>query len=556
MENQRPFFLIVIVLFAVLLYFAWDQQQRAGIDGVVHETVEEDMELPDRPGEPVEPVEPAAPAFADDERPTEPVAVDEVRDAEIPRVLVRTDLMEVEISARGGEIRRVDLLQHRQDVGDPTPFRLMQDDGEPFFVAQGGLQSREGPAPDHRTVYRIERDAYELREGMEYVEVPFQWNDEGVEFRKVFRFHRDSYLVDVRHEVLNRSDGSWRGYQYIQLRRAPDPPGMSPWYIHTYSGGVIYSPEDRYEKISFSDMAGAALSRDIRDGWAAMIQHYFLGAIIPPRGEPYRYFTRSLPGEHYILGMSSGWGTVAAGDEGVFTNQLFIGPKEQDRLTVVDAEGLRLTVDYGFLTIIANPLFWLLDKIHDFVGNWGWSIIILTLLIKLAFYKLSAMSYRSMANMRRVQPRMQQIRERYSDDRQRMNQALMELYKKEKINPLGGCLPILVQIPVFIALYWVLLESVELRHAPFILWLNDLSSRDPFFVLPVLMGLTMFLQMRLNPAPMDPIQQRIMQVLPIVFTGFFMLFPSGLVLYWLSNNVLSIAQQWVIMRSVEKQQNA
>lgn len=553
MENQRPFFLVAIVLLAVLLYFSWEHEQRVVPDDVPEETVEEDRE---RPEEPPEVAAPAEPDVADDPAAREPVVSAPVEDEEIPRITVRTDRLEVEISARGGDIRRVDLRKHRRDADDPTPFRLLQEDGEPYFVAQSGLQGQGRAAPDHRTVYRSEATQYELADTDDSLEVPLNWTSEGMEFRKVYRFERDSYRVHVRHEVRNDSQEAWRGYQYVQLRRAPDPPGTTPWYIHTYTGGVIFSPEERYEKISFGDMGDADLSRDVRDGWAAMIQHYFLGAIIPPRSEQYRYFTRALPGKHYILGMSSSWETVAPGEVGEFTNLLFLGPKEQERLNAVDAEGLRLTVDYGFLTIIANPLYWLLDNIHGVLGNWGWSILALTLLIKLVFYKLSAVSYRSMANMRRVQPRMQQIRERYGDDRQQMNQALMELYKKEKINPLGGCLPILVQIPVFIALYWVLLESVELRHAPFILWINDLSSRDPYFVLPVLMGLTMFLQMRLNPAPMDPIQQRIMQVLPIVFTGFFMLFPAGLVLYWLANNVLSIGQQWLIMRSVEKEQAA
>ena len=312
---------------------------------------------------------------------------------------------------------------------------------------------------------------------------------------------------------------------------------------------MIYSPEEKYEKISFSNMENDDLSRDISDGWLAMIQHYFLAGWVPPRDQVLRYYTRVNRGE-YVLGQSSPWVSVDAGGQALLENQLVVGPKTQKRLAPV-AEGLELTVDYGWLTIISKPLFIALDWIHSVVGNWGWSIILLTLAIKLVFYKLSEASYRSMARMRKLQPEMKRLKERYPDDRQKMNQELMTLYKKEKINPLGGCLPILVQIPVFIALYWVLLESVELRQAPWMLWIQDLSERDPFYILPLLMGATMFLQQKLNPAPMDPIQQKIMMGLPLVFTVFFIFFPAGLVLYWVTNNTLSIAQQWVITRRIE-----
>lgn len=548
MENQRIFFAIALSIAALFLFFAWEaEQHEAGDDTTVVEEEVEEADAPDRPDAPEEQI--SAPPAEEDA----PEADELPQEDEGQRVVVRTDLLEAELSTKGGDIRQLDLLRHARARDDDTPFRLMRDDGEPFFVAQSGVQSDAG-GPDHRSLFQTEETEYELAEGEDTLEVPLYWEEDGVEVRKVYTFYRDQYVVDLRHEVRNARDESWRGYSYVQLRRADDPPGTTPWYIHTYTGGVYFTPDDRYERVSFSDMESSDLSRDVTDGWAAMIQHYFLGAILPPRGEQHRYFTRALPGEHYLLGMSSPWQSAEANGNAEFRTQLFLGPKEQKRLNAVAAEDLRLTVDYGFLTILANPLFWLLDNIHNYVGNWGWSIILLTLLIKLAFYKLSAISYRSMANMRRVQPQMQTLRERYGDDRQQMNQKLMELYKKEKINPLGGCLPILVQIPVFIALYWVLLESVELRHAPFMLWIDDLSSRDPYFVLPVLMGLTMFLQMQLNPAPMDPIQKRVMQVLPFIFTGFFMLFPAGLVLYWLANNILSIAQQWFIMRSVDQGQ--
>jgi YidC/Oxa1 family membrane protein insertase len=281
-----------------------------------------------------------------------------------------------------------------------------------------------------------------------------------------------------------------------------------------------------------------------------MIQHYFVGALAPDRGEENRYYTKALNNARYVIGLISPGRVVGAGERTTFSTQLFIGPKLQDEMKAV-APGLELTVDYGLLTVLAQPVFWLLKTLHGFVGNWGWAIIFVTMLIKLAFYKLSETSYRSMARMRKLTPRLQSLKERFGDDRQKLNQAMMELYKKEKINPLGGCLPILVQIPVFIALYWVLLESVELRQAPFMLWITDMSAPDPYFILPLIMGATMLIQQKLNPAPMDPIQAKVMMALPIVFTVFFAFFPSGLVLYWVVNNTLSIAQQWAITRRIE-----
>jgi YidC/Oxa1 family membrane protein insertase len=318
-------------------------------------------------------------------------------------------------------------------------------------------------------------------------------------------------------------------------------------------GGAISSPKQLYEKISFDAIADGKLADEARGswtgGWAAMLQHYFVGAWVPPKAESFTYYSRFLTeGRRYVLGMYGPTVNVPANSEYVFELQLYAGPKIQDHLAAL-APGLELTVDYGWLWFIAQPLFWLLSAIHGLIGNWGLAIILVTLVIKLAFFHLSATSYKSMANMRRLQPRLMSLKERYGDDRTKLNQAMMDMYKKEKINPLSGCLPILIQIPVFIALYWVLLESVELRQADF-LWLADLSKPDPFFVLPLVMGVTMLLQQKLNPAPIDPMQQKIMMALPIVFTVFFAFFPSGLVLYWVVNNILSIAQQWVITRKI------
>ena len=323
-------------------------------------------------------------------------------------------------------------------------------------------------------------------------------------------------------------------------------------FIYTYTGTVISDPENRYEKISFDDIDDAPISKQSNDGWIAVIQHYFLAALVPAnREETYHYYTKSLGNKMYTSGLISPGREISPGQETDFTEQIYIGPKDQDKLSGI-AEGLDLTVDYGMLWFIAKPLFWGLKAIHEKINNWGWSIILVTVFLKLLFYKLSAAGYRSMANMRRVQPRLMSLKERYKDDRVKMNQAMMQIYKEEKINPFGGCFPILIQIPVFIALYWVLLESVELRQASFILWIVDLSRPDPYWVLPLIMGITMFIQQKLNPAPLDPIQAKVMMTLPIVFTVFFGFFPSGLVLYWVANNTLSILQQWLIMKNLEK----
>jgi YidC/Oxa1 family membrane protein insertase len=322
--------------------------------------------------------------------------------------------------------------------------------------------------------------------------------------------------------------------------------------LYTYTGAVVSSPEQRYEKLSFDDMEDEKLNLDITNGWVAMLQHYFVSALIPAsRDEQNHYYTLATDNNRYVIGAITPATTIPANTAGVIEQKLYMGPKIQSTLEEI-APGLELTVDYGVLWFLAKPLFWCLDKFHGMTGNWGWAIVLVTLMLKLIFFQLSAKGYKSMANMRRVQPRLMAIKDRYKDDRTRLNQAMMDIYKKEKINPLGGCFPILIQIPVFIALYWTLLESVELRQSGFIFWLTDLSAPDRFYVLPLLMGATMLIQQKLNPAPMDPVQQKVMSILPIVFTVFFAFFPSGLVLYWVVNNTLSIAQQWVITRSIDR----
>ncbi|WP_069471719.1 membrane protein insertase YidC [Candidatus Marithrix sp. Canyon 246] len=470
------------------------------------------------------------------------------------RIYIETDTLKVELDTKGGDVRAVDLVKYPIDVNKPeNPFRLMNDKLPNLFVAQSGLLPKEN-APTHQAIYTSTQKNYRLHDGSNQLEVILKWqNDQGIEVNKIYTFKRDSYAINVDYVVKNNSDKAWQGRLYGQIQRSPADLGGSR-FLYTYMGGAISSPETLYEKISFDDIKDGSFTQENREGWAngwvAMLQHYFVSAWIPERDTVYNYYTKVLPtGNRHVLGLYGPEQTVAANQQHTFKMQFYTGPKDQKNLAEL-APGLELTVDYGFLWFIAQPLFWLLDHIHDLVGNWGWSIILLTILIKLAFFHLSATSYKSMANMRRLQPRLVSLKERYADDKTRLNKAMMDLYKKEKINPLGGCLPILVQIPVFIALYWVLLESVELRQAPFILWLNNLSEPDPFFVLPLVMGATMLIQHHLNPAPVDPVQQKVMLMLPIVFTVFFAFFPAGLVLYWTVNNILSISQQWVITKKI------
>ena len=468
-------------------------------------------------------------------------------------IKVETDLLRIEIASRGGTIQKAYLLDY--PVAPETPdvkFELLSNELPDFFIAQSGLiGGAKGVVPTHEAEYSAEQSSYVMTSGQDELKVTLSWKSAtGVIVKKHFVFNRGSYLINVIHEVTNQSGEPLTARDYAQLQRS-EPKKSSGYTTYTYTGAVYYTPAEKYEKVKFEEIAEKKLSVDSAGGWIAMIQHYFLGAWIPPKEEIEHFYTNKLSGPKYLIGLYSPSVTLANGSTHQFAKQLYVGPKLQDKLESI-ATGLELAVDYGWLTVIAQPIFWLLEFIHKWVGNWGWSIIILTIIIKAAFFKLSETSYKSMANMRKVTPRLQALKDRYGDDKQRLNQAMMEMYKKEKINPLGGCLPILVQIPVFIALYWVLLESVEMRQAPFILWIDNLSAKDPYFILPLIMGVSMFIQQKLNPAPPDPMQAKIMMSLPFVFTIFFAFFPSGLVLYWVVNNIISIAQQWYITSKIEK----
>ncbi|MCG8024028.1 MAG: membrane protein insertase YidC [Candidatus Thiodiazotropha endolucinida] len=472
-------------------------------------------------------------------------------------VSVETDLLKLEISTRGGTVQKALLLDYPISLEQPDVKVELLSPREPdIFIAQSGLiGSEKGKAPDHEAIYQVQQGHYKMVDGSDELVVPLVWtHSDGIQVTKEFIFRPGSYLADVRYQIDNQSAVGWAARDYGQLQRMEPSSDGNGFTTYTYTGGVFYNPQDKYEKVDFDDMAKKKLNVESDQGWLAMIQHYFLSAWIPPKDQVEHYYTNALSGGKYLIGSYSPTVTVPAGESTTLTRRFYVGPKLQDQLEVI-AEGLELTVDYGWLTVIAKPIFWLLKTIHNWVGNWGWSIIILTLLIKAAFFKLSETSYKSMANMRKFTPRIQAIKDRYGDDKQRIQAAMMELYKKEKINPLGGCLPILVQIPVFIALYWVLLESVELRQAPWVLWIESLSEKDPYFILPLIMGVSMFVQQKLNPAPPDPMQAKIMMTLPFVFTIFFAFFPAGLVLYWVVNNLISIAQQWYITRKIEQAAN-
>jgi YidC/Oxa1 family membrane protein insertase len=469
-----------------------------------------------------------------------------------PRVTVRTDVLTLEIDTRGGTIVSALLNRYAAESGSADRFHLLQPAGPHFFVAQSGLFANpDGIAPTHEMQFAASASEYVLADGLDTLTVDLTWKHEtGVEVVKRYVLRRGSYDIELSHHVHNRSAAPWTGRDYRQLLRAEPPSTAKSQFMYTYTGGAAYSADEKFRKYTFAELGDGKLNRDATDGWVAMIQHYFLGASIPPRGSTEHYYGKRLGEHRYAIGHYSPAVTVAPGQSHEFEGSLFVGPKLQDQMNAA-APGLDLTRDYGWLAIIAQPMFLILSWIHTLVGNWGWTIIIFTILIKLVFYKLSETSYRSMANLRKLTPRIQALRDRYGDDKQRLNQAMMEIYQKEKINPLGGCLPILVQIPFFIALYWVLLESVELRQAPWILWIHDLSEKDPYFVLPLLMGVTMVVQQKLSPPPPDPMQAKIMMILPIVFTVFFAFFPAGLVLYWFVNNLLSIGQQWMITRAIE-----
>jgi YidC/Oxa1 family membrane protein insertase len=472
------------------------------------------------------------------------------------RIVVKTDVLTAELDTKGADLRFMSLSDYAVSRDDDAAFTLMSDKSPYMFIAQSGFSGAAGLAPTHHDVFTTTASSFTLADGANELRVPFVWEKDGVRVVKTYVFKRGSFTVGIESTVVNQTGQTWQASPYQQLVRNSYDPSSSFW-LPTYTGGALYDTVNKFDKIHFDDMDKQAISRDAAGGWLAMMQHYFLAAIVPNKEDTVHYYSKALDADRHALGLVAQPLVVAAGAQATTQVQMYAGPKLQGDLEAL-APGLELVVDYGVLAFLAQPMFWLLEHLNALVEpisglwSWGWAIILVTIVLKAAFYKLSEAGYKSMANLRKLTPRLQHLKDNYGHDKMMFQQKMMELYKTEKINPLGGCLPILVQIPVFLALYWVLLEAVELRMTPF-LWLTDLSHYDPFFILPILMGITMIVQQKLNPPPTDPMQEKVMKFLPYLFTVFFLFIPSGLVLYWVVNNTLSIWQQWHITRQIEAQ---
>lgn len=575
MEFRRTFLMVALATVTYFLFLAWQQDYGTASQQAKPAAVTAPAESLNTAELPAATALPVAEVATGTDLPA--AAADPVVEAAAPAtntvatasglIRVQTDVMEVHLDPQGGDIVHVTLRDFSRTVSDNTPFVLMDRSPQLNYVAQSGLVRAQVPGlnqvisgiddhPAGRPVYQTDNLNPVLAEGADVLSVKLKTRTpEGVVVTKHYRFHRGEYRIALDHEIENQSDTTWTGVPFAQIKRdsSKDPSSDNHSFgMVTFLGGAWWTPEKSYNKLSLSDFGEKDERVSVTGGWVALVQHYFVSAWIPPADSRQVVTTRrnAATGENFI-GYTGSALVVEAGQSGRVSAQFYAGPKFQDKLEAL-SPGLELTVDYGWLWPIAQFLFWILNLLHGVIGNWGWSIVALTVLVKLAFFHLSATSYRSMANMRRVMPEMQRLKDKFGDDRAKMSQAMMELYKKEKINPLGGCLPILVQMPVFIALYWTLMESVELRQADWILWIHDLSVMDPYFVLPLLMGVTMYIQQLLNPTPVDPMQAKVMKFMPVLFTFFFLWFPAGLVLYWLVNNILSIAQQWVITRQIEQ----
>ncbi|QSP95565.1 membrane protein insertase YidC [Marinobacter salinisoli] len=556
MDIQRIVLYAGLAIVSYLMVLAWNDDYRQPVDTAqVSESApasgSDGMVLPQQGSTDSSGEEFSVPGSANDA----PVSNDATLDQRF--VTVETDVLKLSIDRIGGNLVQSSLLNYDESLNKPKPLELLTSTEFRTYVLESGLIGRQGP--DSRSsgsapVYQVSGSNFALEEGDDELSVDLKLTTEqGVTITKRYTFARDSYQVDVRYLINNQSSEAWQANFTGKIVRdqAADPTSQNTMGIQAFLGLVVSTPEDPYEKIALSDLGETPVNQQVTNGWMAFLQHYFLTAWVPDRDQLAQFQT-TRRGPLHVMGFVYPATQVAPGETAEVGARAYVGPKIIDRLEEM-APNLDRTVDFGWLFFISQPLFIILDWFHSLVGNWGVAIILLTVLVKAVFFHLSATSYRSMAKMRAVAPQLTRLKELYGDDRQRMSQEMMALYKREKINPLGGCLPILVQMPVFIALYWVLFESVQLRHAPFMLWIQDLSQMDPYFILPILMGASMFLQMHLNPTPPDPMQAKIMKMMPLVFTVFFLWFPAGLVLYWLVNNILSIAQQWYITRQIEAQ---
>ena len=560
MNNPRTFLLVALFALVYLIYSQWQIDYNPQLASpVATPAATESTPVANLPAATAGEIPEAGSTT-----PPPPAAIppaDVVKATSAEPVVVTTDLLRVEIDPLGGNVVNVDLLAYPVEPGTPARVRLLDSSPERFFVAQSGLVSQNSPAPNHVAKFEAAHRDHALTDGQDRLEVPLTWRDpSGISVTKTFVFNRGSYVIEQRQQVSNQSDAVWTGNAYRQLQRVPlvsDHSGIKGYTDtarYSFGGAAWYSPEEKFQKIAFDKFAKEPLNRPVADGWIALLQHYFFAAWIPPAGELDQFTSTEITGgavNRYLMRSQSPTLSIEPGAEQTFSARLYVGPKLQSTLDDV-APGLAKTADYGIFTVISEPLHWLLSMFHKLTGNWGFAIILLVLLIKAVFFKLSEAQYRSMAKMRKMQPRVAALKERYGDDRAKMNQAMMELYKKEKINPLGGCLPMLVQIPVFLGLYWVLLESVELRQAPFILWIHNLTAPDPYYVLPILNAATMLATQMLTPMTgMDPMQAKMMKFMPLIFSVLFAFFPAGLVLYWTVNGALGLLQQWIITKRIE-----
>ncbi|MCV6612973.1 MAG: membrane protein insertase YidC [Amphritea sp.] len=548
MDVQRIILIGALAIISYMLVLQWNQDYGTAPEAVAKtESVSAYQSTSDTPADSGDLPQTATPASED-----VPGAKAATNSQQKQLISVKTDVLELLIDTKGGDIIEVALPEYKAVLGSEEPFVLLEQNGNRTYVSQSGLIGTNGPDanPKGRPSYTTASNSYQM-EGDELSVDLTLTEANGVVITKRYSFTKGSYDVKMEYLVNNSSADNWQGKLFGQIKRdgSDDPTATTDMGMQSYLGAVFSHAENSYDKISFDDMRDDNFKVVTNDGWVAMSQHYFLSAWIPAPGAEYSYSSRVSNG-NFIAGFVSPAFDVQPGETKTVSANFYAGPKVTELLEQAAPE-LELTVDYGILWWIAAPLAWLLKAIHGFVGNWGVAIIFVTVVVKALLFHVNAKAFKSMAKMRKFGPEMTRLKELYGDDRQKMSQAMMELYKKEQINPLGGCLPILAQMPIFIALYWVLLESVELRHAPFVLWITDLSVMDPYFLMPILMGGTMFIQQLLNPTPPDPMQAKIMKMLPIVFTFFFLWFPAGLVLYWLVNNVLSIAQQYVINKQIE-----
>ncbi|HET9031422.1 MAG TPA: membrane protein insertase YidC [Dokdonella sp.] len=563
MNNPRTFLLVALFALVYLIYSQWQIDYNPQVKTLAPTT----SVAQDEPG-----ATPAAQAIApaSGEIPTASTPTPAAATATAPAsstmsvsanpIVVTTDLLRVEIDPRGASVISADLLAYPEKQKQPERVRLLDPSPEHYFVAQSGLVSNSSPAPNHETMFEAATRTYKLADGQNRLEVPLTWQDaSGITVTKTFVFERGSYVIEQRQQISNHSATPWVGNAYRQLQRVPliiDNSGIKGYTNtsrYSFMGAAWYSPEEKFQKLAFDKFNKEPLNQSVTGGWVGLLQHYFFAAWIPPATEVDKFTTTELNGntKRYLVRSQSPTLTIPPGSEDSFSARLYVGPKLQSTLDDI-APGLAKTADYGIFTVISEPLHWLLSMYHKLTGNWGFAIILLVLTIKAVFFKLSEAQYRSMAKMRKMQPRVASLKERYGDDKQKLNQAMMELYKKEKINPLGGCLPMLVQIPVFLGLYWVLLESVELRQAPFILWIHNLTAPDPYYVLPVLNAATMLATQYLTPMTgMDPLQAKMMKFMPLIFSVMFAFFPAGLVLYWTANGAIGLLQQWIITKRIE-----